>query len=567
MIFYDFEVFKHDWLVHFIDVINQVEKTIVNDRDELIEYYEKNSTNLWIGFNNLHYDQFIFKGILLGMNPTDINDFIINQKNPEWKYSDAFWRLELNQYDVFSGFNGLKQLEAFMGHNIMETSVPFNIDRKLTDEELQDVIKYCKYDVEQTIEVFLRRQGEFNSKMDLIKEFNLPLSNISKTNAQLSAEVLDAVKQTRRDEFDLDFPEEMRVNKYKDIVRWYQNPVNHDYTKKLEVDVAGVPHIFAWGGLHGARDNYIKEGKFVLVDVSSYYPSLMIQYDYMSRNISDKSNFSDMYDERFKLKKAKDPKEGIFKLILNTTYGCMGYKFNKLHDQRMRNNVCVTGQLLLLDLLESFEKVRGIEVVQSNTDGILLRYETDNQLNKIKEISTEWSERTRLNLDYDYFYKIIQKDVNNYIALGEDYNVFVGGYVKDLDELDYDLPVVNKAIREYFINGTSPEEYIGKENRLIEFQKVVKISNKYDYAIHNERQLQEKTIRVFASKDPNDSEVLKYRKLEDGKEQYVKFANTSTTSFVDNGYIKDKTIPRKLDKQWYIDLTWRRIKQFIGEEK
>ena len=255
MIFYDFEVFKHDWLVHFIDVINQVEKTIVNDRDELIEYYEKNSTNLWIGFNNLHYDQFIFKGILLGMNPTDINDFIINQKKPGWKYSDAFWRLELNQYDVFSGFNGLKQLEAFMGHDIMETSVPFTIDRKLTDEELQDVIKYCKYDVEQTIEVFLRRQGEFNSKMDLIKEFNLPLSNISKTNAQLSAEVLDAVKQTRRDEFDLDFPEEMRVNKYKDIVRWYQNPVNHDYTKKLEVDVAGVPHIFAWGGLHGARDN------------------------------------------------------------------------------------------------------------------------------------------------------------------------------------------------------------------------------------------------------------------------------------------------------------------------
>ena len=291
----------------------------------------------------------------------------------------------------------------------------------------------------------------------------------------------------------------------------------------------------------------------------------MIQYDYMSRNISDKSNFSDMYDERFKLKKAKDPKEGIFKLILNTTYGCMGYKFNKLHDQRMRNNVCVTGQLLLLDLLESFEKVRGIEVVQSNTDGILLRYETDEQLDKIKEISDEWFNRTRLNLDYDYFYKIIQKDVNNYIALGEDYNVFVGGYVKDLDELDYDLPVVNKAIREYFINGTSPEEYIGKENRLIEFQKVVKISNKYDYAIHNEKQLQEKTIRVFASKDPNDSEVLKYRKLEDGKEQYAKFANTSEKVFIDNGNVKNKQAPSFLDKEWYVNLAWRRINQFLGK--
>ena len=34
-IFYDFEVFKYDWLVVFIDVINKKRKIIVNDKDKL----------------------------------------------------------------------------------------------------------------------------------------------------------------------------------------------------------------------------------------------------------------------------------------------------------------------------------------------------------------------------------------------------------------------------------------------------------------------------------------------------------------------------------------------------
>lgn len=164
-----------------------------------------------------------------------------------------------------------------------------------------------------------------------------------------------------------------------------------------------------------------------------------------------------------------------------------------------------------------------------------------------------------MNLGYDYYYKIIQKDVNNYIALGE-YNVFVGGYVKDLNELDYDLPVINKAIREYFINGTTPEEYIYNETRLIEFQKIVKVSNKYECAIHNGTKQPEKTLRVFASNRDTDGVVYKYR-----KNQTAKFANTSEKVFIDNGNVKNKQAPSFLDKSWYINLAWKRINQFMGD--
>lgn len=566
MIFLDFEVFKYDWAVVFIDVMNQKEKVIVNDRQELIDYYKANKQRIFVGFNINHYDQYIFKGIILGMNPTDINKHIIVDKEPGWNYSEAFRNVYINIYDVFTGFNGLKTLEAFMGHSIVETSVDFNTDRKLTESEIEEVIDYCRYDVQETIEIFMRRQDEFQTTMDLITEFNLPIYNISRSNAQLSAIVLEATRQLRRDEFKLDIPAELKLDKYDHVRRWYLNPVNHNYDRELIVDIMGVPHIFKWGGLHGAKANYIRSGKFVLVDVSSYYPSMMIQYNYHSRNIARRELFEDMYNERFRLKAEGNPKEEIFKLVLNTTYGCMGYKFNNLYDPRMRNNVCVTGQLLLLDLLESFESVPNIELIQSNTDGILLRYDSDTELRHIKAITDEWSNRTRLNVGYDYFNRIIQKDVNNYIAVGEEYSAFVGGYIKDLSELDYDLPVINKALREYFINGTDPREYIENENKLIEFQKIVKVSRLYDYAIHNGKKLPEKTLRVFASKSESDSEVLKYRNV-DGKVQTAKFANTSERSFIDNGYIVGKNIPRKLDKEWYIMLAYRRIQQFKGEIK
>lgn len=58
-------------------------------------------------------------------------------------------------YDVMLNTDvGLKSFEGFMGNDIKETSVPFNIDRKLTPEEIAETVKYCKHDVEQTVQVF-----------------------------------------------------------------------------------------------------------------------------------------------------------------------------------------------------------------------------------------------------------------------------------------------------------------------------------------------------------------------------------------------------------------------------
>ena len=140
ILFYDFEVFRYDWLVVIIDPINGKETVIVNDSIQLKQFYEQHKGDIWVGYNNRNYDQYILKGIILGFDPYEINDWIITKKRKGWEYSNLFNRVSLINYDCFTGYNGLKTLEGFMGKNIVETSVPFDLNRRLTKEEIDETI-------------------------------------------------------------------------------------------------------------------------------------------------------------------------------------------------------------------------------------------------------------------------------------------------------------------------------------------------------------------------------------------------------------------------------------------
>ena len=102
MIFYDMEVFKYDWLGVFIDTQTQEKTVIVNDKDRLTNLYESNVKNIWSGFNVIHYDQYIIKGIMLGMNPKTINDKIIIEGLDGWQISKEFNKLPLIQFDCMT---------------------------------------------------------------------------------------------------------------------------------------------------------------------------------------------------------------------------------------------------------------------------------------------------------------------------------------------------------------------------------------------------------------------------------------------------------------------------------
>ena len=581
IIFYDFEVFIKDWLVVIIDYETNEKTTIINNRERLCAFYEQHKDDIWAGFNSRNYDQFILKGLLLGMNPYDINnEIILNDKKGYYVVSDSD-KIQLNNFDISNAFRGLKELEGFMGSTIKESSVPFDIKRKLTEKELLETETYCTHDVEQTIKVFDQKKEEYDSQKSLIETFNLPMEMFNKTKAQLAAHVLGATRQVRgRDEFNLSYPDTLSLpEKYMYILDWYKDARNHDYTSKLYTDVARVPHIFAWGGIHGAIDNYTDEGIILCCDVASLYPSLMIEYGYLSRNVTEPQLYKDIRDTRLKLKAEKNPMQLPYKIVLNSTYGAMKDKHNDLFDPLMANNVCIAGQLLLLDLISMLEPY--CELIQSNTDGLFLKVADEETVQLIKNIAKDWEKRTRLDLEWEVFTKIFQKDVNNYIIIAKDGKYkSKGSYVKKLSNIDYDLPIVNSALLNYFIHDKPIEETINECDDLREYQKIVKVSRLYNYAWYGDvvteeftddsgkktrttfgegYRLPEKVLRTFASTDPQAKGVYKVK----NEDKLEKIANTPEKCFIYNDSVIDVKIPQHLDKQYYIDLANKRLTDFI----
>lgn len=599
MLFYDFEVFLKDWLVVVMDMTHKQEHVIVNDPDALKALYDENVKDIWVGFNSRHYDQYILKAILCGFDPKMVNDYIIVRGNPGWKFSSMFRNIPLNNYDVMNNTDrGLKTFEGFMGNDIRETSVPFDIPRKLTDAEIQETVKYCRHDVYQTIEVFIRRREDFEAHMGLVKLAcqgrELDLSLIGKTKPQLSAIILGARQQPHNDEFDIDFPPTMRIEKYTQVVDWYRNPANRRYTDErgnkvqLETMIAGVPHQFGWGGVHGALEKYSGEGYFLNMDVASLYPSLMIRYNLHSRNIPDPAKFTEIYHTRLKYKAEKNPLQLPLKLVLNSTYGVMKDANNALFDPLQANRVCVYGQLLLVDLMERLEPY--CQIIQSNTDGVLVKLPdgSNETYERIDDICYEWESRTGLKLEFDEYRKVYQKDVNNYIVVphgslydpkGKPRWKSKGAYVKKLNPLDYDLPILNTALVNYMVKDIPVEETILGCDDLKEFQLVSKISGKYTGILYGARYhkepdgnggvkvaydvpgtpIKEKCIRIFASNRPGDGGVFKIS----GRTGFPeKISNSPEHCFIWNNEVNGVRCPEYLDKQWYINLARKRLKDF-----
>lgn len=598
MVFFDFEVTEYDWLVVLLDMINQKEQVIINSPSDLERFYQEHKSNIWVGFNNHHYDDYILKGILCGLNPKEINDFIIIKGEAGWKFSNLFRKIPLLSYDVFQHKidRGLKFFEGSLGSMIKESSIPFDIDRKLTEAEIQEMVRYCRHDVEQTVEVFLQRKNEFDAIMSLIKMFPevLSIRDIGLTKAQISAKILECERVRRDDEFDLSVLPCIQIKKYRKAIDFYMSfkgrtDPDEVYSENLTMMIAGVEHNISWGGIHAGKKNYKNLGQGLRMwhlDVESFYPRLMIFHNLLTRNSQKPEKFRKIYETRIALKKAGKKKEQApLKIVINGTYGISKSDTSKAYDPRNANLICLNGQLMLIDLIEHLEVIDGFELIQSNTDGLIVSLpDTDESFQQMDDVCYEWETRNNMTLGFDEIESIWEKDVNNYVFRFSNGKLErKGDYLKERSALDYDLPIVTKAVVDAIVNKIPVEQTIRNCNDLKEFQMVKKISSKYESLIYggywetykgvnpktgrlktfkrfigNPQRLNEKCVRVFASKDTNDGGLWKVHK----RGNQAKVEGTPEHCFIFNDSVNGVKVPEKLDKQWYIDLALKRLSKF-----
>lgn len=588
---YDIEVFKKDNLFVFRDYFTKEWTVIHNDLDALRKFYLANRDSLFVGYNSHSYDSNVMRAYLQGKNPFHVSKAIIESDDRALAYKMFDTKktplFGMDLYQDNRGFS-LKEHSAFMGINIKETEVDFDLDRELTEEEQVLNELYCKNDVLATEKRFEQNIGMLVAKAAIALYFGLDKMALSMTNANLTAELLGAEKTPDRgDELDkYELPEGFKIES--ETIRqafmtddFEANDKGHA-SISLDVPRRDVTEVLGVGGIHGAKESFIHVGKFHARDVGSLYPNTMVLFDYLSRNIpEDKRHIYQMLlDERMKAKysnKEFTEIKGVeiptkllingYKLPLNTKYGAMGAEFNKLYDPRMRLLVCITGQMAMWDLLEKIED--HATIIQSNTDAHYYIPFSEEDEKAIDEIANDWMKRTGYTLDDDPFKAIFQKDVNNYLAVTSDGKVKFKGAIGLTNGLKVSKAIVSNAFINYVVGGKDYKEFINECDELRQFQIVTKTGYTFDDTVvrdmnGNETKAQ-KVNRVFAVKDPNKAvEIFKVKRgavIDDegttiiGNDSYTKgLPNAPEYYAIDNEAIGEGWITiDDIDKEYYIN--------------
>lgn len=591
---FDCEVFAHDWLFVFKEIATGEYTVIHNDNDAVVAFMERNP--FLGGFNNKHYDNFILKGVMCGLTPEqikEINDLIIVEEVNGWDIPVLReYRVYFDSFDLMDDCQvglSLKAIEAHLGIPIEETEVDFNITYRLSEKELQETIYYCKYDVDATEKLYHLRQAYLKNKVTLGKTRNLTdRQAMYMTNAKLTSVYLKAQKPEKpwNDERNYQYPEKLlrqyipqEVFDFFDRMKDDRIPNDELFSSKLEIMVGVCPCTIAYGGIHGAIPTYVEEATETRTirnkDVASYYPHLMTLMGYCSRNMPSPKMFEDTLEERVAAKKAGDKATAnALKLVLNTTYGAMlngkdGTAFNDLYDPLMGRSVCISGQLFLLELSEHLiAECSTLKIIQLNTDGIMVSFDHEDEA-KYQEITQEWQDRTGFELEEDFIRKIVQKDVNNYVEVpadGGEPKVKGGQLGRGIApagafNINNNAVVVARAIKQYFIDGTPPEETIAASENILDFQLIAKAGGKYSQCYHlvgGEKVIVQKVNRVYAVSDKSKGTVYKTHAVT-GRD--AKVAGLPTHCAIDNN---NNLSIEVVDRKWYVKLAKKYINDFLG---
>lgn len=667
---YDIEVFAYDWIV----VARRPEEgspyTVIHNDNYHLREFLNNAPDILGGFNNKHYDDYVVMVMINGGDPIEVkrcNDFIIGGGKP-WEYSfiqykkKPFKSFDLRD-DIADPGISLKAIEGNLKLPIVESSVPFDIDRPLTPEELEEVIRYCKYDVDSTVRLYWERKKNYlDAKILAGGIYDIaPMDALGYTNARLSAEALKATYKERSDERDytlpsnldpdripkivLDFFMQIRDKTIPDAKLFGAGKGSKGMTLDLMLKCSGgeCPVTYAWGGVHGAKPcvtiQETEDRVIINQDVGSLYPNSMINFGYTSRSMKDPDAYKKLVQLRLKYKgQAKavnnmikkklggswyhefsdedadgnrflnmdklkantdeetykyileyldyDAKQSSLKLIINTCYGAMLSNGNGLNDRLGGRSVCITNQLAMSILIVDLcKQCKTIDFVNINTDGIMFTIDRK-EVDLSEKIVSAWCDLTGFTMERDDFYKVIQKNVNNYIGIYKDGHFKTkGSYVSLYDGGTFktnSLQIIHKAIVDYLVKGIDPETTIKECEDITAFQQIIKTGGNYEGSYHyinDKRERVQKVNRIYAVKDSKYGQVVKGKWI---KEKRKKNKTTGKMDvypvdppiwsetvisecpehcFIDN---ENTLTIADLDLDYYIDMAKRRIDKYIN---
>lgn len=159
----------------------------------------------------------------------------------------------------------LKAIEGHLGMDVRETTVPFDLPRPWTEQELEEMIFYCKHDVLTTVEIIKLRKDYLNTKVDIGKMAGLDeYTSLSMTNAKLTAAMLQAKLKCHDDERKYQYPKNLLMEYIPPEVieyfnRMYDPSISDEelFKKKMTLKIGNCEATLGFGGIHAAIPNFV----------------------------------------------------------------------------------------------------------------------------------------------------------------------------------------------------------------------------------------------------------------------------------------------------------------------
>jgi hypothetical protein len=258
---FDIECFRYDWLAVFKDIRTGEYTAIHNDNAAVKRFMS--AERLLCGFNSKHYDNYMLTAILCGANNAllkEINDLIVagGLGFEHWFIRQS--KRHFNSFDIRDDMQmglSLKAIEGHLGLPIKETAVPFDIDRPLTAAEIDEVIEYCKHDVDATETLLRIRKPYLEGKLTVGRMKNISDEKaLAATNAKLTAMFLGATAREHNDKRGYKCPSNLKRELIpREVFDFFdRGPLSG----KLTFQIGECLLTVGGGGLHGAIDNYLE---------------------------------------------------------------------------------------------------------------------------------------------------------------------------------------------------------------------------------------------------------------------------------------------------------------------
>ncbi len=392
----------------------------------------------------------------------------------------------------------------------------------------------------QIAETLIRKEFNittFKNEIDFNKVYKYFIPEFIKFKTEGTNDFCELLKNT---EFKFSQNKKIKANNVFPKLHFKDVKLNHDV--KLTLGIGGLHSNERHRNVTPLYDEFLLD-----IDVSSYYPVIIINSGFYPELIGDKflGWYKSKFEERMVAKKNNDSlTSNTIKIILNGIFGKLGSLYSCLFAPHLLIGVTLTGQLSLLMLIEEI-LLNGFELVSANTDGITVKGKNSKR-EELEQLLVNWENITKGELDRTGYKAIYNESVNSYLAILDKSIKRKGTYAVAGISKNPVTTICNEAVINYLTNNIPVQEtIINNKHDITKFLVVRKAIGggmwRGDYL--------GKTIRWYYSIDG------------DRITQKTNGNQVATSEGAKPLMVLPDIAPKDIDFKYYIDKSYKMLKQ------